>query len=231
MCLASALLEMVPLGLPDRFLATVLRHEYRLELTEPELLRSRKAMQEIVNELYSVTEDGTFDLVTARLGLTARDGVRQFMQPEFPDVAGRTLVNDLQRRRRRKPVMRLVEEADSKLRSGTVPTAASRTRTQLYQQRALTLAGRVTCLGATAAVRRQELRMAKEEVMMTAMHELQAAGYGFPGLADDEFVLEIDAAKALREELRRIALLVREATRQVLGDLAASVVVDAVDLW
>jgi hypothetical protein len=209
--LAGALLETVPLGLPDRFIAAVLRHEYRLELTEPELLRYRRTIQEIVNELWSVTQDGTFDLITQRLELTATEGVRRLMKPEFPEVAGRTLVNDLQRRRNRKPVMRLLEEADSKLRSGTAPAA----RNQLYQQRALTLGGRVTCLGMTAAVRRQELRMAREEVM----------------LAGDEFVLEIEATKTSRKELRKIALLVHEAPRCILGGLAPSVLVDVVAHW
>ena len=72
-----------------------------------EPIRRSPLYEEVASELKPFLEDATFDVVAARLGLTADEGLWRLVNVEHPLATGATLRNDLKRHRRRKPVNRL----------------------------------------------------------------------------------------------------------------------------
>lgn len=177
-------------------------------------------VHEIAHELGLFLEDATADIVAARLGLNANEEIQRFVSTEHPDATGPTLLKDLQHRRHRKPVMQQLRSASTQ-----------RGRQEIYQYRSLTLGGRVTARAASASVRRQEVLMAAEEVMVAVAHDLVAAGYRLLGLAGNEFVLEISGDKASEHCREKIASVVHEASRRILAGLRPSVILGSVETW
>jgi hypothetical protein len=224
----SALLDTVLLGLPSNLLTALLRNEYCLEtLREQDVRRLQLALVRVAYELESFLEDATADVVASRLGLSANEELPQFMNMEHLEVTGSTLRNDLQKRRRRKPVMRRLQSAAA--RPG--PEGTSLGRQDLYQYRGLTLGGRVTSRAASAAVRRQEVLLTAEEVMLAAAHDLVASGYRLLGLAGSEFVLEAPATKASRHQLEKVSQVVQVASRRILVDWDVPIRLEVVERW
>lgn len=228
--LTNALLETTPLGLPGIFHTVLLRNEYNLDLTESDVLRLRNNLVEnVAFELRSFLEDGTLDLVTSRLGLTANEGLRRLMNPEFVEVTGPTLLNQLRGRRWRMPVMNQYRQRGSESAPAPHPPF-QKSRQELIESRAITLAGRVTRRMKSTAVRRQEVLMAVDEVMLAVAHDLRAAGYALMGVAKDEFLLEVPLGPD-EAIIDRIATTAQQASRRLLRDLGPPIAVDINDEW
>jgi hypothetical protein len=225
--LAEALLDTVLLGLPDSFLTTLLRNEYGCQdLNERDVRRLRQILvNDVAYELAPFLEDITSEVVAARLGLTVNEELRQFLNPDHPAVTGPTLRNALKRHRR--PITRLLRSAQAQSGSRERP----RTRAEWYQYRALTPGGRVTARAASAAVRRQQVLMAEEEVMLAVAHDLAAAGYPLLGLAGSEFVVEMPTTQASDRECENVARVASEAAGRILGDLPARIGYGVVERW
>jgi hypothetical protein len=224
--LAVALLEATPLGLPPVYLTAILRNDFALEdLAEPDVRRYQQVFVERVTQgLCSFLEDGTPEVINTRLGL-GKDGFWLYEDEKNTGTTGAAVRNALAMRRRRHFVSEFV--------SGDNPRSASdpQGRKGLYQYRAWTLGGRLTSRAASAAVRRQELRMAVEEVLVAVVHDLCAAGFHVLGMVGDEFLLEVPSDGANRAELARVAQIACDASRRILWELEAPVVVTPVEAW
>jgi hypothetical protein len=231
--LTYALLETAPLGLPGALLTQLLRNDFGLEgLTEHAVRRLQGILaDQVAYELEPFLADATFDLVTARLDLTANEGLRRLMNVEHPHTAGAALRNAFELRRRRQPVIRLAAQRGNEAAAGRAPSGPPREPRALFEYRALTLGGRMTARAASAAVRRQEVLMAEEEVMLAVAHDLGAAGYSLLGLGGTEFLLEVEAAEADRRQFEEIARVVQEAGRRILGNLVGLVALEAAEAW
>jgi hypothetical protein len=208
----NALLDTVLLGLPPNYLTSLIRNEYGLEtLEEQDVKRLQQSLvHKVAHELQSFLEDATADVLASHLGLSANEELRRLVNAEDLDVTGPTLRNDLQKRRQRKPVMRLLQSAA--VQPG--PERTSLGRQDVYKYRGLTLGGQVTSRGALAAVRRQEVLLSAEEVMLAVEHELASSGYRPLGLAGNEFVLEVPAAEADPSDLEEIQKIVHKGARR-----------------
>jgi hypothetical protein len=231
--LTNALLETAPLGLPGSFLTRLLHNDYGVEeLTEHEVLRLQAILaKEVAYELQAFLEDATVDLVAARQDIRANNVEKRFVNPRFPDTAGAALRKRLQRQRGRAFLTQPASPGEHPNVPSQNPSAPPPARAEIYRYRAVTLGGRVTNRAASAAVRRQEVLMAAEEVMLAVAHDLSAAGYKFLGLADNEFVLEVPVENATQPALTKIAEVAHEASRRILGNLAAPVRYEAVRVW
>ncbi len=231
--LANTLLETAPLGLPNEFLTRLLQLEYGLEdLTESEVLRLQRVLADgVAYEVRGFQEDATFDLVTARLGLTVNDGLRRFIDIEHPEASGAALRNALSRRRGRMPVNKILKQGSLAEQGQALTSTSPPCRRGLFKCRGASLAGRVTLMAASVAVRREEVLLSADDVMLSVAHALVAAGYRLLGIAGSEFVLEVPAIYAIEEELRRIGSLVQEASRLVLRHLTAPVRIDFDQSW
>jgi hypothetical protein len=224
-----ALLETAPLGLPPTLVTAVLRHDYGLEdLQENEVLVLLRVLaRKVAHELQDFWADGTYDLVTAGLELTDNEGLRRFVKGGDIDNTGRTMLNDLRRQRRRSPVMRLINERTGSARTGGEPVLPQ-TRVDLAKYRALTLAGRVTRRATSAAVRRQEVLLACEEVLAAVAHDLTAVGCSLLGITDSEVVVEVPERRADRDALGWIA---KNAADRVLGTRICQVQIIPTTTW
>jgi hypothetical protein len=79
-------------------------------------------------------------------------------------------------------------------------------------------------------VRQQEFLLAVDEVMMEVAYDLVREGFGFLGIAGDEFVVEQprDTARGALDEVGAVA---HRATRRILGDLGAPIALDLGEEW
>jgi hypothetical protein len=231
--LTNALLETAPLGLPGPFLTRLLQNDYGLEeLTEHEVLRLQAILaDDVAYELQTFLEDGTVDAVAARQGIRANDVDKTFVNPRYPHTSGAALRNRLQRRHGRTSLTQPASPGEHPNVPSQNPSARPPARAELFRYRAVSLGGRVTSRSASAAVRRQEVLMAAEEVMVAVAHDLSAAGYRFLGVAESEFVLEVPVKNATQPALTKIAELAHKASRRILGNLAAPVMYEPVEMW
>lgn len=217
--LTDALLECVPLGLPSVFLTRLLQLEYGFDdLTEPDVIRLQAALtQGVAGELELYLEDLIFDLVTKRFGLNFNQGLREFIDPDHPEHTGPSLRTAL-RQSKRHPVNRFLKETRTAY-SSDVAEPNQLIRRALFTYRDASLAGRVTARAASLAVRRQEVLLSEDEVMMSVAHALFAADHLLLGVAGSEFLLEVSVDRATENELRRVGDLVEEASGRLLGNV------------
>ena len=112
MRLTHALLETVPLGLPTSLLTRLLQNAYGLkDMTEFEVKRLQSILvEEVAYELKPFLEDATLDVVTARLRLGFKEGLRRLLNIDDPDTTGASLRNALKQGHSRHPINRLINE-------------------------------------------------------------------------------------------------------------------------
>ncbi len=84
--------------------------------------------------------------------------------------------------------------------------------------RAQSLGGRLTVRAASKAVRRQEVLLTAEEVMIEVAHAVMSAGYSLLGFTHDEFVLEVPSSTCHEQTLHELGNVVVKASAQGLGD-------------
>jgi hypothetical protein len=231
--LTNALLETAPLGLPVEFRLRLLRNDHDLNRLDRNSLERLHGLlvKKVAWELEGFLEDATFDVVATQLGLNANEGLRRLVNADHPGVTGQTLRNDLRRRRHRKPVLSSLRSlAPEQPAAGSGP-ASRRSRAQLYRYRAATLGGRVTHRGASAAVRRREVLLGADEVMLAVAHDLTAAGHRLLGLAGSEFLLEVPSGRVDRQHVEEACEVAHKASGRILGDLAAQVAWNVLEEW
>jgi hypothetical protein len=118
------------------------------EISANDLSRHEEAFRsKVAYGLQSFLNDATSDVVASRLGLTANDELWKLMILEAPETTGAALRNDLDLGRERAPVVMLAKEKG---------LPADR---RLYRYRAMTASGRLTSVGSSMAVRRQQVLM------------------------------------------------------------------------
>jgi hypothetical protein len=162
----------------------LLKNDYDLDLTETQLNEfTRLLRDEIAPELRSFLEDATFDVVAGNLDLDVDEALRKLVTPEHAEMPGATIRSEVLKRRQRRPINRLSEASRGK---------------DIFKYRAVTPAGRLTPKAASVAVRRHEVLLLEGEVMMAVAYTLAAAGYTLLGISDEEFLLELPAARGDR---------------------------------
>lgn len=227
--LANALLETAPLGLSSDLLVNLLRGDYGWEFTEAEVQHYQRSLTEsIAPELTLFLEDATQDLVASRLGLTSQESWQKLVPEHHPQTTGAAIRTALKESRRH-PLSKLLEaRRGTDLGHATPQSFAS--RSDWYKCRGRSLGGRVTTWAASTAVRRQEVLLSVDDVMLSVAHELVAAGCQLLAVAGSEFILEVPDRQAERERDRIGELAIRGYER-VVRNVRAAVAVEITDEW
>ena len=228
---AEAVLEAVPLGLPDPLLVVYFQQKFSMDALLGGVVHE---LVGLVGWIAPETEDFGDRHVRGRfasvLGIPTADLLRHLARHGDITTADAALRNLLQDKQRDNLVWELVAQArhDGRLADDLSDDAIIE---RVMQYRALTACGRILGPAVHAELRRQEVQMTADEVMKSIAYELVANGLRLVALVGNEFVLEVPAAECDAEFMSHVAELTRDAGRRVLGTFARACVCTRSNQW
>lgn len=230
--LTKAMLETAPLGLHDTLLGVYLEQDYgfdAIRVAEAERLK-QVLVEHVIYELQDFLDDGVLYRLASVLGLTVAESVEKLAEKEYPETTDPALRRDLLRKRTLRPVWTTIHEARHIRSASDLPTDDSITE-KVLQRRAKTPVGRVVGPAFYTEARRQQMRLAADEVMKSVAYTLVDAGLPLAAVLDNEFVLEVmepEGTDSLVQHVRELALI---GGRRVLRSLAPGCVCERAVAW
>ncbi|MFO0952629.1 MAG: hypothetical protein U0835_16080 [Isosphaeraceae bacterium] len=213
--LTAALLDTLPLGLPDSLLKVYLELEYGIDLGEAELARLKGIFcKSVAYEIKAFLEDRSHFLTARNLGRTANEVIESASNP---DTAGAQIRNRIKSGR---PDPFGGQSGDQK---PSMLIAAD-----LFGYRGKTLSGRPTLSAAQAEVRRAEWLGSADDVVLDVAYNRLRAGYRVLALADDEILLEVTESGSSDDCVNRLVPHVRTP---ILQGLDLRFEVEVADVW
>lgn len=230
--ITQALLEVIPLGLHDTLLGVCLEQDYGLDaIQEVEVGRLKEALVEhVIYEIKDFLDDRVLDRLGSVLRLTVPESVEKLAKKEHWETTDAALRNALLRKRKKRPVWRFIQRTRQNHSASDLPTD-DQIIEKVMQRCAKTPAGRVVGPAFYTEARRQEMRLAADEVMKSVVYTVVAAGLPLAAVVDNEFVLEVREAEATDGLMHRVRELVIAAGRKVLGPLSPGCTCEWTPVW